>query len=213
MKTNRANMIDAIKKADNIPGWMHVHELEFLHKVFLTSIFGWVAEIGSYQGRSTMAIAEALATHGGQLISIDHHGGGPEHQPGGTHFDPKTYDAHIQHVNTWPLFLENIAKYSNVLPFLGTSENALIFIKANSHKVKGWPFFDAVFIDGGHKYDDVKFDIVNWGELTGMIIVHDYEPGPGDRGWIGVYRAVQEQLELGWKITTGCGTLVVLERK
>lgn len=51
-------------------------------------------------------------------------------------------------------------------------------------------FFDLIYIDANHSYEEVKKDIINWMpklKKTGIIAGHDY-----DRGWPGVIRAVNE---------------------
>jgi len=49
------------------------------------------------------------------------------------------------------------------------------------------PDSDVVFIDGDHKYESVKADILAWQGKCRVLCGHDYQPH-----WIGVMRAVDE---------------------
>lgn len=53
--------------------------------------------------------------------------------------------------------------------------------------------YDMVYIDGGHTYEQVKKDIVNYLpkiKIGGIISGHDYSP----EGWVGVVKAINEVL-------------------
>ncbi len=54
-------------------------------------------------------------------------------------------------------------------------------------------FFDLIYIDANHSYEEVKKDIINWLpklKNTGTIAGHDY-----DNHWVGVKKAVNEMFK------------------
>ncbi len=62
---------------DGVDGWLHPAEASVLHEAALRAYQGGpalVVEIGSWQGRSTIALASAArAAHQGPVIAIDPH--------------------------------------------------------------------------------------------------------------------------------------------
>ena len=50
-----------------------------------------------------MVIAEACAGNDTYLITVDHHIGSEEHQPGEEYFDKNFYDERIDKFNTYPV--------------------------------------------------------------------------------------------------------------
>ena len=57
-------------------------------------------EIGSYCGRSTLFLAEGCrAAAGHPLISIDHHRGSEEQQPGEEYFDPELFEFLVDRIS------------------------------------------------------------------------------------------------------------------
>ena len=94
--------------------------------------------------------------------------------------------------NTYNNFLDNTDFIRKLLIDQGCRINIL---KADSQVVyKDYPdgFFDFIFIDGGHLYEQVKADIINWKPKVkkgGIMAGHDYSPT-----WAGyVVRAVTEE--------------------
>ena len=70
---------------------------------------GPLVEIGSYCGRSTLLLAAAAATAGTHVVTIDHHRGSEEHQPGWEYHDPHLVDAEVGRVDTLPVFRRTVA--------------------------------------------------------------------------------------------------------
>ena len=59
-------------RALSIEGWMTPSELAFLQAIVLSLPRNpSVVEVGSWKGRSTVAICEALQITGGRLIAVD----------------------------------------------------------------------------------------------------------------------------------------------
>lgn len=116
-----------------------------------------VLEIGSYKGRSTwfMAIGAKF------VLCID---------PMKMEFDPETL--RIEMGNTYTTikaFTENILnRFKNVQLLLGTTKQKITDVPDH--------YFDVIFIDGWHTYEDCESDVLlTWEKLKegGRMIFHD----------------------------------------
>ncbi|HEX7158324.1 MAG TPA: class I SAM-dependent methyltransferase [Edaphobacter sp.] len=130
-----------------------------------------MVEIGSWKGRSTIAIALALKTRGaGTVFAIDPHTGAPGHTAVGP-------------VITAEEFKHNITQ-ANV-------ESVVTLLVTTSHAARsqfGARSVDLLFIDGSHEYDDVVTDISDWeSALKDESLVAFNDPSAP-----GVYRALRE---------------------
>jgi hypothetical protein len=158
---------------ENVEGWLFLDEAWALHEAVrnLTSDNRplTVVEIGSWKGRSTIALALGVKARGdGTVFAIDPHTGA------GT---PK-----------WPTataveFQGNIAAagVDDVVQMLvATSQVARPQFAANS--------IDVLFIDGSHEYEDVRLDILDWQTAVKdeSIVAFNDPASPG------VYRALRE---------------------
>ncbi len=134
---------------------------------------GAVVEIGSWKGKSTIWIANALS-EGGHFYAIDPHIGSSEHQTEGP-------------IWTFEEFKKNIRQAgveTKVNPIVLTSEDA-------RKKVEEPVSF--LFIDGAHEYEFVKKDFELWDPLlldSCWIAFHDYQ-------WPGVEKTLNEVFETG----------------
>lgn len=81
---------------------------------------------------------------------------------------------------------------------------------------KGWPYpVDMVFVDGDHKYDAVKADILAWQDHIqpdGLFAFHDYADKT-IKPKAGVKQAVDELLFEDWEPIGHHRYLMILERK
>lgn len=133
---------------------------------------GAVIEIGSWKGKSTIWLAQALRDAGvkSKLYAIDPHIGSEEHQ---------TKDGKVW---TFEDFKKNIARAGLselIIPIVATSEKARRDIQGP---------VELLFIDGAHDYDSVMLDYKLWSPLVvpgGYIAFHDTP-------WPGVNRAIRE---------------------
>jgi predicted O-methyltransferase YrrM len=143
-----------ITRALSIPGYMEPAELTWLATQASQSHL--IAEIGSWQGRSTRALADHTP---GTVFAIDHFLGVPELLYELTDRPPwwlyKTFTMHL-------------IDRENVVPVRRSSRDAARLLAALR--------FDLVFIDGSHVYEDVKDDIRRWKPLVapgGILSGHD----------------------------------------
>jgi len=112
-----------------------------------------IAEIGSFSGAST----ELFALTCKKIYSID------------PYMVIKNQENDKQLNQAESKFIERMANYKNVVKIRDTSDNASKQFDDNS--------FDAVYIDGDHRYDSVIKDIKTWipkVKKNGILCGHDY---------------------------------------
>lgn len=150
-----------------IEGWMSFPEILFLYN--LSKKYRNVAEIGSWKGRST----HALLSGGAQITAIDTWKGS-EFTGDDTNWMAKKEDI-------LATFKKNVKGFKNLKIDVNKSLDAAKNYKDGE--------FEAVFIDAGHRYEDVLEDIEAWlPKATKFICGHDYKPDV----WMGVIKAVDE---------------------
>ena len=155
-----------IERAWNAPGWMSYDELVYLSKVAEKSRS--MAEIGSWRGRSARAIADNLP-EGGFLFCVDTWADDSY----GAVFPGDAPDL-CQHPDwLWNEFARNVGDHlsSKVFRMRMPSVEAAAALNGQGRK------FDAIFIDAGHRYQDVIADIQAWRPLLadgGVLCGHDY---------------------------------------
>lgn len=159
-----------LDRANKIVGWMSGPELQFLAQQALGSFI--IFEIGSYVGRSTRALGDHCP---GIVYAID-----PWNAP--NYNSNETGVCFITSEHTFNQFYCNCAdliKKKKVVPCVSTWKDYYPNMLA-----------DFIFIDGDHRYEEVKADItkaLSWLKEGGLIAGHDYAPE-----WAGVKRAVDE---------------------
>jgi predicted O-methyltransferase YrrM len=169
-----------LKRALETEGWMTTRELMYLASV--AAYKNRAVEVGSWQGRSTLAIAEnmrGLAESYGSMhrvMAVDTWQGSPEHK-----------QMLAEKGGDWLLsqFIKNIDGIENVDVYVGTSLEAAALLA--KYKMT----CDLIFLDASHDYDSVKADILAWTPLLaegGILCGHDYDPP----NWMGVKQAVDE---------------------
>ena len=153
-----------------IEGWLSDEVAELLMSFAARVFKGVIVEVGSWKGKSTVAMA--LANPRVKIYAVDPFTGSQEHE-------------HLaaSKVDTYSEFLENIQKYQvkeQITPLRMTSREALYEVKED---------ISMVFIDGSHEYDDVKLDFDTWFPRLipgGVILFHDSK-------WQGVKRVLWEE--------------------
>lgn len=133
-------------------------ELEYL--ALLASKALIIAEIGSWQGRSTRAFADNTE---GFVICTDTWA---DNAYGSA---PAEMTCHPEWL--WNAFKANTADLDNVVTWRMNSVDGAA--RAKDHRVK----FDLIFIDAGHNYEDITSDIEAWRPHLrpgGVFCGHDY---------------------------------------
>ncbi|AVZ72717.1 hypothetical protein SLUN_11475 [Streptomyces lunaelactis] len=138
-------------------------------------------EVGTYCGRSTILLADAAREAGTTAITVDHHRGSEEQQPGWDYHDPETVDPEVGRMDTLPTFrrtLHQAGLEDHVIAVVGRSPQVA--------KVWGSPL-GLVFIDGGHTDEHAGGDYEGWAPHVaegGLLVIHDVFPDPADE-WTG----------------------------
>ncbi len=155
-------------QSPDIKGWFSYPEQLFLYNT--GKIMESFIECGSWKGKSTHAL---LSSGCPKVTAIDHWKG--------SEFEPEAH-AEAKSGSVLEEFKKNVGHFTNL-----TFINADINDAVNEVPDKS---VDAVFIDAGHTYEEVKNDIRKWkGKAKILLCGHDY-----CGGWPGVIQAVDEEL-------------------
>jgi predicted O-methyltransferase YrrM len=160
-----------LERAKQIHGWMTDVELEWL--AIQAQVHYRIAEVGSWHGRSPVALAENTP---GVVFAIDTWKGSEEHTADMVGPEGELFKRFASNIKGLPAF-----------PIMSTSVEAARHFRDCDVK-----FFDMIFIDASHDYDNVKADILAWRSLLqprGILCGHDF-----DGTWPGLERAVTEVL-------------------
>jgi predicted O-methyltransferase YrrM len=162
-------------------GFMPDHEARALYAAALAGAqLGTLVEIGTYQGRSAILLAGAARVAGRKLITVDHHRGSEEHQPGWEYHDPSLVDPLIGQIDTLPLARRALA-------LAGVEREVVMVVGRSPEVAELWPGAELgfVFIDGGHTDEAAVADYESWSPLVtagGVLAIHDVFPDPADGG-------------------------------
>ena len=170
---------------------------------------GPVAEIGTYCGKSTIYLA-AAARHAGQVVvTVDHHHGSEENQPGWEYHDAELVDPATGRLDTLPRFRATLAA-------AGLEEHVIAIVGRSAAVAALWRApLGLLFIDGGHTDAAAVADYEGWAPRVargGALAIHDVFPDPADGGQA-PYRIFQRALASGaFTQVRVAGSLRVLER-
>lgn len=161
-------------------GFMPEEEgLALHHAALAAGSTGPLLEVGSYCGLSALYLGTAARQTGTVLITIDHHRGSEELQPGWEHHDPEVVDPATGRIDTLPHLrrtLELAGLEDTVLPVIGDSPTIARIVA---------PHLGLLFIDGGHALDVAMADYEAWsGHLVpgGVLAIHDVFEDPAHGG-------------------------------
>ncbi|MBU7599316.1 class I SAM-dependent methyltransferase [Streptomyces sp. P38-E01] len=136
-------------------------------------------EVGTYCGRSTILIAEAARAAGVPAITVDHHRGSEEQQPGWEYHDPEVVDPQVGRMDTLPTF-------RRTLHAAGLEEHVVALVGRSPQIAAFWTTpLGLVFIDGGHTEEHANADYEGWAPQVaagGLLVIHDVFPDPADGG-------------------------------
>jgi len=170
---------------------------------------GPVAEIGTYCGKSTIYLAAAARQAGQLVVTVDHHHGSEENQPGWEYHDPALVDPATGRLDTLPHFRSTLAA-------AGLEEHVIAVVGRSADVARLWRApLGMLFIDGGHTDAAATADYQGWAPWIapgGALAIHDVFPDPADGGQA-PFRIYQRALKSGsFTEMTVAGSLRVLER-
>ncbi|MCS0639224.1 class I SAM-dependent methyltransferase [Streptomyces sp. LP05-1] len=136
-------------------------------------------EVGTYCGRSTILLAAAARGAGTVAVTVDHHRGSEEQQPGWEYHDPEVVDPEVGRMDTLPTF-------RRTLHAAGLEEHVVAVVGRSPQVARVWAGeVGLVFIDGGHTDEHATADYEGWAPKVaagGLLVVHDVFPDPADGG-------------------------------
>ncbi|MEU6866997.1 class I SAM-dependent methyltransferase [Streptomyces sp. NPDC046876] len=136
-------------------------------------------EVGTYCGRSTILLADAAREAGVSAITVDHHRGSEEQQPGWEYHDPSVVDPEVGLMDTLPTFRRTLHR-------AGLEEHVIAIVGRSPQVAAAWGgSLGLVFIDGGHTDEHATGDYEGWVPHLaegGTLVIHDVFPDPADGG-------------------------------
>ena len=101
------------RAAENAKGFMPTDEGTALYDAAVEAVKrfpdGVLGEVGTYCGKSTLYLAAAVReAGGGTVVTVDHHIGSEENQPGWEWHDPTLVDPHARRLDTLPELRRNL---------------------------------------------------------------------------------------------------------
>jgi len=192
------------------PGFMPEGEARALYAAARrAATVGDLIEIGTYQGKSAILLGAAARAGGRMLLTVDHHRGSEEHQPGWEYHDPELVDPAVGLIDTLPLARRALA-------LAGVEDSVVIVVGRSADVARLWTGQAGfVFIDGGHTDEAAQADYLGWAPklaVGGVLAIHDVFPDPADGGQA-PYRIYLRALESGrFEELPGEGSLRLLRR-
>ncbi|HEV2244458.1 MAG TPA: class I SAM-dependent methyltransferase [Streptosporangiaceae bacterium] len=201
---------DLARAAELARGFMPAHEgLALYDTAAAYACRGPVAEIGTYCGKSTIYLAAAAREAGQKVITVDHHHGSEENQPGWEYHDTELVDPATGRLDTLPHFRSTLAA-------TGLEEHVIAIVGRSADVAGLWRApLGMLFIDGGHTDAAAQADYEGWAPWVadgGALAIHDVFPDPADGGQA-PYRVYLRALKSGAFTEVRVeGSLRVLER-
>jgi len=198
------------KAAEAARGFMPAPEGLALHETAARyARVGPILEIGTYCGKSTIYLAAAARAAGQFVITVDHHRGSEENQPGWEYHDAELVDPRSGRLDTLPHFRSTLAA-------AGLEDSVIAVVGRSVDIARLWGTrLGMVFIDGGHTDAAAVADYQGWAPHLargGALAIHDVFPDPADGGQA-PYRIYLRALASGaFTEVRREGSLRVLER-
>lgn len=152
-----------------------------------------VLEVGTYCGRSTILLADVARAAGVTALTVDHHRGSEEQQPGWEYHDPSVVDPEVGRMDTLPAF-------RRTLHAAGLEDHVVALVGRSPQVAAVWGGkLGFVFIDGGHTDEHANGDYEGWAPHVaegGLLVIHDVFPDPAHGGQA-PYRVYLRALESG----------------
>jgi predicted O-methyltransferase YrrM len=174
-------------------GFLPRDEGDALYDVACRAAAGTWLEIGSYCGKSTVHLGAAARQVGAQLVTLDHHRGSEENQPGWEWHDASLVDAHTGRLDTLPSLRRTL--WDTHL------DSAVSVLVATTQQVAAWwtTPLTLLFLDGNHTSEVARHDYLAFARHVvpeGLLCVHDVFADPADGGRA-PYEVVQRAVSSG----------------
>ena len=190
-------------------GFMPDAEGLVLHRAALAAApRGPMLEVGGYCGKSAVYLGTAARQHRGVLLSVDHHRGSEENQPGQMYCDDAVLDAASGRVDTLPHFRRTVET-------AGLEEWVIAVVGSSTSVAWHWRTpLSLLFIDGGHSEEAAQADYSGFHshlDAGALLVIHDVFSSPADGGQA-PFHVYERALGDGFSEVATEGSLRVLSR-
>ena len=179
-----------------------------LHAAAVGAGTGLWLEVGTYCGKSTVHLGAAARAAGAHLVTLDHHRGSEENQPGWEWHDISLVDPHTGRLETLP-------SLRHALWDAGLDDVVSVLVATTQQVARWWSSPLAfLFLDGNHTEEVAQHDYAAFAPHVvpgGLLAVHDVFPDPADGGQP-PWHVVQRALADGFEQVQVQGSLRVLRR-
>lgn len=190
-------------------GFLPVDEGEALLAAALGAAAGTWLEVGTYCGKSTVHLGSAARERGAHLVTLDHHRGSEENQPGWEWHDASLVDPHTGRLETLP-------HLRHTLWDAGLDDVVSVVVGTTQQVARWWSTpLTLLFLDGNHTEEVAQHDYAAYSPHVvpgGLLLVHDVFEREEDGGrppWNVYQRALGE----GFEDVSATGSLRVLRRR
>lgn len=161
-------------------GFMPDEEGRALYEAARSSLpLGPAVEIGTYCGKSALYLGAAAREVGGLVLTVDHHRGSEEHQPGEAYHDPDLVDPVLG-------LFDTTVEARRTIRAAGLDDVVVQVVGDSVTVASVWSTpLGMVFIDGGHSQSAAEADLAAWRPHIapgGLLAIHDVFPDPRDGG-------------------------------
>ena len=165
--------------ADRTKGFLPDDEAASLHEAALAAPAGTWLEVGTYCGRSTVHLGGAARDVGAHLVTLDHHRGSEENQPGWEWHDASLVDPHTGRLETLPSLRRTL--------WDADLDAVVSVLVATTQQVGPWwtTPLSLLFLDGNHTEQVAQHDYAAFAPHVlegGTLLVHDVFERPEDGG-------------------------------
>ncbi len=200
---------DLLAVASATKGFLPDDEAAALHTAALSADAGLWLEVGTYCGKSTVHLGAAAREVGAQLVTLDHHRGSEENQPGWEWHDASLVDPHTGRLETLP-------SLRHTLWDAGLDDVVSVLAATTQQVARWWTTpLTLLFLDGNHTEEVAQHDYAAFAPHVvagGLLAVHDVFDDPAEGGRP-PYNVVQRALGSGeFRQVSAQGSLRVLQR-
>ena len=182
--------VDALDIAARTKGFLPDDEAAALRDAARSAAGGVWLEVGTYCGKSTLHLGAVAREVGTQLVTLDHHRGSEENQPGWEWHDASLVDPYTG-------VLETLPSLRHALFDAGLDATVTVLVAKTAQVATWWTTpVSFLFLDGNHTEEMAQHDYAAFAPHVvtgGVLAVHDVFPDPADGGqapWHVVERAV-----------------------